>query len=316
MAAAAAAAPADATAFRVHDNAAFESEVLPKYFRHSNFTSFLRQINQYGFKKIDQNSWTWAHPSGNFARGRPERLRLVQRGQSSRKRKAAERDRGDSLVAAAPGGTGVDVQELVRDHAAVKEELIRVRKQQECLIAVVDDMVRMTSSAQHKAAAVEAQLNCTLRFLEMAFAKTGGVWDQKDAAEWGQLLGQRAKRQRTTPALALADKRHPDGAARPPSLQLAASAAAAAPFRIDPMGPRGMEDDVGSLEAAALSAQAGVSKLFARSDPVPGMDPAAARSDSGSSATEGDDAALVMSEEDLAALPRLSSLESLNSGDT
>ena len=36
------------------------------------------------------------------------------------KRKAAERDRGDSLVAAAPGGTGVDVQELVRDHADTK----------------------------------------------------------------------------------------------------------------------------------------------------------------------------------------------------
>ncbi len=48
-------------AFRIHIPKLFEQKVSPKYFGHSRYSSFLRQLNNYGFKHIthgkDRNSY-------------------------------------------------------------------------------------------------------------------------------------------------------------------------------------------------------------------------------------------------------------------
>ncbi|XP_075996270.1 heat shock factor protein 1 [Genypterus blacodes] len=40
------------TSFHVFDQARFSKEVLPKFFKHNNMASFIRQLNMYGFRKV------------------------------------------------------------------------------------------------------------------------------------------------------------------------------------------------------------------------------------------------------------------------
>uniref|UniRef100_H2ZEC6 HSF-type DNA-binding domain-containing protein n=1 Tax=Ciona savignyi TaxID=51511 RepID=H2ZEC6_CIOSA len=42
----------DGTAFTVHDQGNFAKHVLPVYFKHNKFASFVRQLNMYGFRKV------------------------------------------------------------------------------------------------------------------------------------------------------------------------------------------------------------------------------------------------------------------------
>eukprot|EP01017_Pseudomicrothorax_dubius_P017141 TRINITY_DN1945_c0_g1_i3.p1 TRINITY_DN1945_c0_g1~~TRINITY_DN1945_c0_g1_i3.p1 ORF type:complete len:277 (-),score=64.64 TRINITY_DN1945_c0_g1_i3:247-1077(-) len=63
----------------VKDTNLFAKDVLPTYFKHSNYTSFVRQLNMYGFKKskTKQNYDCFSHLF--FKRGNRELLSLIKR---------------------------------------------------------------------------------------------------------------------------------------------------------------------------------------------------------------------------------------------
>ncbi|KAM4026533.1 heat shock factor protein 1 isoform 2-T2 [Anomaloglossus baeobatrachus] len=78
----------EGSSFHVFDQGCFAKEVLPKYFKHNNMASFVRQLNMYGFRKVvhieqgglvkpEKDDTEFQHPY--FIRGHENLLENIKR---------------------------------------------------------------------------------------------------------------------------------------------------------------------------------------------------------------------------------------------
>ncbi|ORX42738.1 hypothetical protein BCR36DRAFT_587008 [Piromyces finnis] len=73
--------------FTIRNVQGFSRNVLPLHFRHNNFSSFVRQLNMYGFHKVNKSApkgsenqiWEFFHPK--FVRGKPHLIEEIKRKQ-------------------------------------------------------------------------------------------------------------------------------------------------------------------------------------------------------------------------------------------
>ncbi|GKZ00676.1 hypothetical protein MPSEU_001019700 [Mayamaea pseudoterrestris] len=71
--------------FRVDIPVTFEREVCPKYFNHKRYSSFLRQLNNHGYRNITQGKDRNAYYHESLLRGRPHLLKFMPEPKDARR---------------------------------------------------------------------------------------------------------------------------------------------------------------------------------------------------------------------------------------